>query len=101
MARPRTPKIEKLLNALRKSPMTHKQIVKFLLKQAGIKAYNDTTRKYFDPTLYGTYDTNGVLYRFCDQDDAGRWFVGKKTRIVAPFRTAWWRDAGYEADPGY
>ncbi len=54
--------------------LTHKQIVQSLLRRAGIR-YNGTTRKYYDPLLYGAGQFDpGMLNTFCspDWDNEGR-----------------------------
>ena len=90
MAKKRTPKIEKLLTHMKKEGgLTHKEIVKYLLKQAKLP-YTDQTRKYFDSTLYGTNYKVGVLELYCRQLKNGRYKVSEK--IEGPYtatRPAW------------
>lgn len=65
MAKKRTTKAQKLRKFLG-TPKTHKQIVQFLLRGTGNR-YNETTRKYYDPMLYGTPAGTGFLYQECYQ----------------------------------
>jgi hypothetical protein len=84
MARKRQTNEEFAVNVLQKRAerdkgMTHKQVVEALLKRNGLE-YTDTTRKYYDPLLYGTNDWNGpvgVFYSRCVPTAPGTWkFVG-------------------------
>lgn len=78
-------KLGRLLEELRKRPMTHKEIVQFLLSDTGVE-YDASTRKYYDSTLYGSSTREGVLERFCRQRRDGRWQLrAVNRRIEAPF----------------
>lgn len=65
MARKPTSRVEKLLNRMRKTPMTRKQMVEFLL--GGKENYLETDRGTFNATLYGTRDREGILERYTRQ----------------------------------
>lgn len=59
-------KFDRLVNKMKSSfkLMSHKDIVKFLLKCANIK-YTDRTRTYFDPQLYGRGSNVGFFKKRC------------------------------------
>jgi hypothetical protein len=73
-----------LLNMKKVGGMTHEQMVKFLLAGTGIE-YDQTTRKYFDSTLYGTRTRTGALENFCWRKKNGVWKVRGRAKIKAPF----------------
>jgi hypothetical protein len=76
-------KFQRLLEKLRHQPMTHKEIVLFLLEGT---EYNNATRRYFDSCLYGTTAREGILERFCRRRLDGRWQLrSSRKRIEAPF----------------
>lgn len=86
----RSTKLSKLLTRLKRSPMTHKQVVKFLLKD--VCSYDSTTRKYFDNSLYSSSTKVGFFEKFAYKNADGLWAVRKNRKAVSPFtstRTDW------------
>jgi hypothetical protein len=87
MAKRRTTKTEKLLREIQKAGKTglsHKEIVKFLLRGTGRK-YGPETRRLFDSRLYGTNSRSGVLER-CDRNfKNGNYTLSKKATTEGPF----------------
>lgn len=87
MARARTTKTEKLLKEIQKAGkkgLSHKDIVKFLLRGTGRK-YGADSRRLFDSRLYGTSTRTGVLER-CDRNyDNGNYTLSKKATLEGPF----------------
>ena len=74
-------KIEKLQHELeRRGTMTHKEMVKFLLRGTG-NMY-EYARKDYDSQLYGRKVNGefreGFLYRSCRKTDDGAWRLKKK-----------------------
>jgi hypothetical protein len=90
MAKPRTTKTEKLLREIQKAGKTglsHKEIVKFLLRGTGRK-YSADTRRLFDSRLYGTNSRTGVLER-CERNfKNGNYTLSKKASTEGPFTEA-------------
>lgn len=69
MARKRVTKTEKLLREVeRRGSMSHKNIVKFLLRGTG-NEYNSSTRTHYDSMLYGTPDRTGLFGRTLFQNE--------------------------------
>jgi len=86
MAKKRVTKNEKLLRAIQKAGrvgLSHKQIVKFMLRGTG-RTYSATTRKLYDSTLYGNNSRTGVL-DLCNQNDDGNYTWDSSVSIVGPF----------------
>ena len=85
--RKRTTKSEKLLKAIQKagpSGLSHKEIVKFLLRGTGRK-YSNETRRLYDSTLYGNRTRYGLLER-CDKDwDTGNYVLPDYATTEPPF----------------
>jgi hypothetical protein len=76
-------KLAKLLTRMKRSPMTHKQVVQFLLK--GVTSYDENTRKWFDPTLYSSDGRVGLFEKYCTQLKDGRYRVRYNRKLKAPF----------------
>lgn len=96
MARKRTTKSEKLLRAIQKSGnkgLSHKEIVKFLLRGTG-RVYSEETRRLYDSQLYGTRTRTGLLDS-CSKDwDTGRYTLPDYASTQGPFTEK--RDSSYE-----
>lgn len=75
MARKRVTKTEKLLNEVKKrGSMSHKDIVKFLLRGTG-NDYNSDTRTHYDSMLYGTSSRDGIFDTRLFRNDDGTYSV--------------------------
>lgn len=73
-----------LLKKLAVTPMTRKEITKFLLARASLYKIPYTQGyDYYNSSLYGTTKRQGMLERFCKKTKDGKWKASKKAH--APF----------------
>jgi hypothetical protein len=76
-------KIESLLKTMATRPMTRQEITNFLCSRSGGKLGYDVAYDYWNSTLYGTTTRQGILERFCRQNNDGRYQTVRK--VEAPF----------------
>lgn len=82
MARKPTPKLQKLLNEIkRRGSMTRKEMVEFLIPGNDYTPNRD--RGTYNAQLYGTRDREGIIERFLRQRKDGSYSVRRK--IQGPF----------------
>lgn len=90
MAKKRTTKTEKLFKAVQaagKKGLSHKEIVKFLLRGTGRK-YGPETRRLYDSRLYGTRSRTGVLENLDRDFKTGNYTLPKKASTKGPYTEA-------------
>lgn len=75
-----TTKLEVLLKTMEFRPMTYTQIKEFLFSLDGRKKH---ARGAYDTSLYGDFEREGVLQRFCRRTKGGKWKTVRP--VVGPF----------------
>lgn len=90
MARTRTTKLEKTLNEIkRRGGLAPREIVTFLLQLQGLGKKSANAERQsrrtgqYNAVLYGTFEREGILERFCRKGKDGKFRVTKK--IQGPF----------------
>lgn len=75
----------RLVQKLRKTPMTRRQITEFLLKQVGKEYAPGINHDHYNSSLYGTSSRRGLLEQYGQRLSDGRWTVIPGTSVNGPF----------------
>jgi len=80
----------RLVRRLKRTPMTHKQITQFLLKENGKQGRTPSGKNFYDSSLYGTTRRYGILeqYGLLTHDDL--WYVLDNAPEGGPFTQLRW-----------
>lgn len=83
-----TTSLGRLVRKLKKTPMTHRQITTFLLKEAGQEYAYGRNHDYYNSSLYGTSARTGLLEKYgVKVGPADQWRVVPTTPENGPFTT--------------
>lgn len=82
------PVFGRLVQRLKKTPMSRKEITVFLLKQKGDFYRPGENHDYYNSNLYGTTTRYGILERYGYRTIDGRWKVYSTTPVDGPFNEA-------------
>jgi hypothetical protein len=77
----------RLVQKLKKTPMSRREITEFLLEQKGDFYRPGENHDYYNSNLYGTTTRHGILEQYGYRKGA-RWMVYSDAPVAGPFNTA-------------
>ena len=78
----------RLMQKLKKTPMSRKEITIFLLNQRGVPYIPGANHDYYNSNLYGTKARTGILETYGYRTTGGRWKVYSDAPVDGPFNRA-------------